>query len=396
MNLSRSLHTFSTLVLKRAPPSLSAQLFNHQTARRTMATAMGKRLEGKTVVITGASSGIGKSTAQEFARTAPKNLKLILTARRIDTLKQIAAEINKEVGDGVKVLPVQLDVSKASEVRSFVQNLPEEFKQIDVLVNNAGLVKGVDKVGDIKEEDLDVMFATNVTGLINMTQAVLPQMKSRSEAGAGDIINVGSIAGREPYVGGSIYCATKAAVRSFTESMRKELIATRIRVIEIDPGQVETEFSVVRFGGDKAKADAVYKGCEPLTPDDIAEIVVFTAGRRENVVVADTLVFPNHQVSPRDSIVTYVIADSKVRRRRRSCTGSRRPRPDLRCIGGSDDHAQKAGNRVKVVDRPRTKNNFTTRDLHIAGDAQQHCIPLSGSRLLGRVKQQLAGRLPTL
>jgi len=258
---------------------------------------MAKRLEGKTVLITGASSGIGKSTAQEFARTAPKNLKLILTARRIDSLKQLAAEINNEVGSGVQVLPVQLDVSKPDEVAQLVQNLPKEFQQIDVLVNNAGLVRGVDKVGDIKTEDLDVMFATNVTGLINVTQAVLPQMKARGESGAGDIINVGSIAGREPYPNGSIYCATKAAVRSFTDSMRKELIATRIRVIEIDPGQVETEFSVVRFYGDKSKADAVYAGCEPLTPDDIAEIVVFTAGRRENVVVADTLVFPNHQVS---------------------------------------------------------------------------------------------------
>lgn len=258
---------------------------------------MAKRLEGKTVLITGASSGIGKSTAQEFARTAPKNLKLILTARRIDSLKQLAADINQEVGSGVQVLPVQLDVSKADEVAQLVQNLPKEFQQIDVLVNNAGLVRGVDKVGDIKSEDLDVMFATNVTGLINVTQAVLPQMKARGESGAGDIINVGSIAGREPYPNGSIYCATKAAVRSFTDSMRKELIATRIRVIEIDPGQVETEFSVVRFYGDKSKADAVYAGCEPLTPDDIAEIVVFTAGRRENVVVADTLVFPNHQVS---------------------------------------------------------------------------------------------------
>lgn len=141
------------------------------------------------------------------------------------------------------------------------------------------------------------MMSTNVTGLINMTQAVLPIFKARgSDGGAGDIINVGSIAGREPYPGGSIYCATKAAVRSFTDAMRRELIATRIRVIEIDPGQVETEFSVVRFYGDKGKADAVYAGCEPLTPVDIAEVVVFAAGRRENVVLADTLIFPNHQV----------------------------------------------------------------------------------------------------
>ncbi|CRG87098.1 putative oxidoreductase C521,03 [Talaromyces islandicus] len=259
---------------------------------------MSKRLHGKTILITGASSGIGRSTAFEFARTSPQDLKLILTARRIDNLNQIAADIAKEVGSGVRVLPVQLDVSNADEVREFVGKLPAEFKEVDVLVNNAGLVRGVAKAPEILEEDMDIMFKTNVTGLINMTQAILPTMLKRNNGdGSGDIINIGSIAGREPYVGGGIYCATKAAVRSFTESLRKELISKRIRVIGIDPGQVETEFSVVRFYGDKSKADAVYSGCEPLTPDDIAETIVFAAGRRENVVVADTLLFPNHQAS---------------------------------------------------------------------------------------------------
>ncbi|TKA77434.1 hypothetical protein B0A55_04821 [Friedmanniomyces simplex] len=262
-----------------------------------MSSAMSKRLEGKTVIVTGASSGIGKSTAVEFARTSPKNLKLILTARRLDTLKQIAEEIKKEVGEGVKVLPVQLDISKPDQVRAFIPNLPKEFQDIDVLVNNAGLVKGVDKAGDIKEEDIDTMMLTNVTGLINMTQACLQIFRKRGESGQGDIINIGSIAGRMGYPGGSIYCATKAAVRTFTEAIRMELIATRIRVIEIDPGQVETEFSVVRFGGDKAKADKVYEGVTPLTPDDIAETVVFAAGRPENVVIADMLVYPNHQAA---------------------------------------------------------------------------------------------------
>ncbi|KAL8339208.1 hypothetical protein RB601_005908 [Gaeumannomyces tritici] len=259
-------------------------------------SAMAKRLEGKTIVITGASSGIGRSCAFEFARTSPKDLKLVLTARRIDTLKEVAAQIAAEVGPGVKVLPFRLDVSNPAEVRGFVQALPDEFRDIDVLVNNAGLVKGVAQAPAIAEEDINVMFATNVTGLINLTQAVLPVFKERPEGGRGDIINIGSIAGREPYAGGSIYCATKAAVRSFSDSLRKELIATHIRVMEVDPGQVETEFSVVRFNGDKAKADAVYAGCDPLTPDDIAEVVVFVAGRRENVVVADTLIFPSHQV----------------------------------------------------------------------------------------------------
>ncbi|QKX60939.1 uncharacterized protein TRUGW13939_08085 [Talaromyces rugulosus] len=263
-----------------------------------MAAAVSQRLAGKTVLITGASSGIGRSSAFEFARTSPQNLKLILTARRIDSLNQIAADIVKEVGSGVKVLPVQLDVSNADEVRAFVGKLPAEFKEVDVLVNNAGLVRGVAKAPEILEEDMDIMFKTNVTGLINMTQAILPIMLKRNNgAGAGDIINIGSIAGREPYIGGGIYCATKAAVRSFTESLRKELISKRVRVISIDPGQVETEFSVVRFYGDKSKADAVYAGCEPLTPEDIAETIVFVAGRRENVVIADTLLFPNHQAS---------------------------------------------------------------------------------------------------
>ncbi|KAI4184010.1 MAG: hypothetical protein L6R41_005028 [Letrouitia leprolyta] len=242
-----------------------------------MATAMAKRLEGKTIIITGASSGIGKSTALEFARTSPKSLKLILTARRIDALKTLAEDIKNEVGSGVQVFPLRLDVSKPDEVRDFVNSLPPEFKEIDVLVNNAGLVKGVAKAPEILEEDTDTMISTNVTGLINMTQAVLRVFKKRDEGGRGDIINIGSIAGREGYPGGSIYCATKAAVRTFTDALRKELIATRIRIMEIDPGQVETEFSIVRFYGDKAKADAVYSGCEPLTPEDVAEVVVFNA-----------------------------------------------------------------------------------------------------------------------
>ncbi|KAL8718799.1 MAG: hypothetical protein Q9225_004109 [Loekoesia sp. 1 TL-2023] len=223
-----------------------------------MATAMARRLEGKTILITGASSGIGRSTALEFAMTAPRNLKLILTARRISSLNALADEIEKKVGSGVQVLPLRLDVSKPDEVRGFVGSLPPEFKEIDVLVNNAGLVKGVAKAPDILEEDTETMISTNVTGLINMTQAVLPIFKMRDQGGRGDIINIGSVAGREGYPGGSVYCATKAAVRTFTEALRKELIATRIRVMEVDPGQVETEFSVVRFYGDKAKADAVY------------------------------------------------------------------------------------------------------------------------------------------
>ncbi|KAJ3037367.1 hypothetical protein HDV00_001732 [Rhizophlyctis rosea] len=262
-----------------------------------MSSAVAKRLEGKTILITGASAGIGRSTALEFARTSPKNLKLILAARRIDALKALAEDIKSEVGDGVQTLPIQIDLQKPSEIVSALSNLPAEFKDIDILVNNAGLVKGMDKSPNIDPAHIDIMFSTNVIGLITMTQEVMKGMVKRGESGQGDIIMIGSIAGREGYAGGSIYCASKAAVRAFTEALRKELIATRIRVMEIDPGQVETEFSVVRFDGDKAKADAVYKGVDPLTPEDIAEVVVFAAGRRDNVVIADTLVFPNHQAA---------------------------------------------------------------------------------------------------
>ncbi|KAF2844561.1 NADP-dependent l-serine/l-allo-threonine dehydrogenase-like protein ydfg [Plenodomus tracheiphilus IPT5] len=260
-----------------------------------MSSRQAERLKGKTIVITGASSGIGRATAIEFARTQPDDLKLILTARREDALKELAKEI-EGFAKGVKVLPVKLDVSKLEEIDAFVGSLPQEFKDINILVNNAGLVKGMAQAPSISPTDIQTMFSTNVTGLIAMTQAILPIFQSHSPP-AGDIINIGSIAGREPYASGSIYCATKAAVRSFTDALRKELIATRIRVIEIDPGQVETEFSVVRFGGDKEKAAKVYEGVEPLTGEDIAEVVVFAAGRRENVVIADTLVFPSHQAA---------------------------------------------------------------------------------------------------
>ncbi|KAF3932253.1 hypothetical protein ABW19_dt0202135 [Dactylella cylindrospora] len=255
-------------------------------------SAVAQRLSRKTVLITGASSGIGRSTALEFVRTAP-DIRLIITARRVEQLEELKKEV-LGISDKAEVLVQRLDVSDSKDVRRFWGELPKEEwrEKVDVLVNNAGLVKGLEHVGDIAEEDVNIMYSTNVTGLINMTQAVIPIFKAKD---SGTIINIGSIAGREPYPGGSIYCSTKAAVRAFTEALRKELINTRIRVSCVDPGQVETEFSVVRFRGDKAKADAVYAGVEPLTGDDIAEVVVFVAGRRENVVVADTLIFPSHQ-----------------------------------------------------------------------------------------------------
>lgn len=250
-----------------------------------------ERLANKIVLITGASSGIGAATAREFASAANGNIKLVLTARRVNRLDELKAELTKSY-QSIQIHTAKLDVSDAAAIKPFFTELPKEFADIDVLINNAGKALGRDEVGSITNDDLQGMFQTNVLGLINVTQAVLPKFKAKN---LGSIVNIGSIAGREPYPGGSVYCASKAAVKFFSHSLRKELISTRIRVLEVDPGAVETEFSVVRFHGDKAAADKVYEGTEPLTPEDIAEIIVFGVSRRENTVIAETLVFPSHQ-----------------------------------------------------------------------------------------------------
>uniref|UniRef100_A0A060TJV8 ARAD1D49874p n=1 Tax=Blastobotrys adeninivorans TaxID=409370 RepID=A0A060TJV8_BLAAD len=252
-----------------------------------------ERIAGKTVLITGASSGIGAATARELADASGGSLRLILTARRVDRLNELKQELTSKYSS-VEVLAQALDISKHAEVPKFVDSLPSEWQDIDVLINNAGMVHGVEKVGEIKSSDVEVMFNTNVLGLIALTQSIVPRFKAK---GSGDIVNIGSIAGLDPYPGGAIYCATKAALRSFTHSLRKETIDTRIRVMEIQPGAVETEFSIVRFRGDKSKADAVYAGTEPLVAEDIAEVITFNLTRRQNTVIADTLVFPSHQAS---------------------------------------------------------------------------------------------------
>lgn len=252
-----------------------------------------QRLAGKTVLLTGASAGIGKATALELVGAAQGNLKLVLAARRVDKLNELKQAIEAEF-PACQVVALPLDISKVETIPAFMESIPQGFGDIDVLINNAGMVFGTEKVGDILQSDLDTMFMTNVLGLITLTQAVVPGMKQR---GRGDIMNLGSIAGRDPYPGGSVYCATKAAVSSFTHALRKELIDTRIRVFEVQPGAVETEFSIVRFKGDKSKADAVYKGTQPLVAEDIAEVITFALTRRENMVIAESLVFPSHQAS---------------------------------------------------------------------------------------------------
>lgn len=252
-----------------------------------------ERLAGKIVLITGASAGIGHATALEYMDASNGNVKLVLVARRKEKLQNLKDEILK-LYPNANVHIDTLDVTSIDTFKPFLNNLPREFKDIDILVNNAGKALGTEKVGDIDPKDIQSMIDTNVIGLINFTQAVLPIFKAKN---SGDIVNLGSIAGRNAYAGGSIYCASKFAVRAFTNSLRQELISTKIRVIEIAPGMVETEFSLVRFKGDSASAKNVYKGMEPLTAEDIAETIVFATSRRQNTVIAESVIFPTSQSS---------------------------------------------------------------------------------------------------
>jgi len=254
------------------------------------------RLLGKTVLVTGASSGIGAATAVLFARGGAN---VILLARRKDalaTVSEACLAAHKESGlqQGGKFVTIPLDVSDKQQIAALWEKVPQDLRDVDILVNNAGFVRGVEHVGDIAVEDIEAMFATNVFGLINMTQLLVKDFKKK---GSGHVINLGSIAGIEPYAGGSIYTATKHAVNAFTGSLRRELVNTPIRVTEILPGMVETEFSIVRYRGDANAAKKVYEGLEPLTAHDIAEEIVWAAARPPHVNVAETLIFPVNQAS---------------------------------------------------------------------------------------------------
>ncbi|KAL7419146.1 hypothetical protein Q5752_005982 [Cryptotrichosporon argae] len=247
------------------------------------------RLQGKTAVITGASSGIGAATARLFARAGAN---IVLLARRLDALNAVAEQCKAENAD-VRVIVKTLDVNDRQAVGSIVSVLKAEgVEQFDILINNAGGAIGKEVVGDINLFDIDFMINTNLVSLVSMTQVFLTEMKQRD---AGHIINIGSLAGREAYVGGSIYCAVKHAVKAFTTSLMKEVVATGVRVTEVAPGFVETNFSVTRFRGDEAAAKAVYQGFEPLLPEDIAEEIVWCAMRPPRVQIAELFVLPTAQ-----------------------------------------------------------------------------------------------------
>lgn len=241
----------------------------------------------RTLLITGATSGIGKAIA---LRMAEENVNLILCGRREDRLE----ELEKELGKKTRVTTLTFDVRNRKEVNSAVVSLPEEFANIDTLINNAGNAHGLDFIHEGSLDDWDAMIDINVKGLLYVTKAILPGMVARKE---GHIINIGSTAGKEVYPRGNVYCASKHAVDALNHAMRIDLNEHGIRVGSVNPGLVETEFSEVRFKGDKERADTVYQGYDPLIPEDIADIVHFVLTRPYRVNIADLVVMPTAQAS---------------------------------------------------------------------------------------------------
>lgn len=246
-------------------------------------------LKNKIVFITGATSGIGKSCAYAFAK---EGAHLIVSARRLNLINEIAEEIRKTYN--VKVHAFELDVRDKNKVLAAVNSLPDEWKAIDILINNAGLAKGLNKFYEDNPENWDEMIDTNVKGLLYVTHAVLPGLIERK---SGHIINIGSIAGHEAYPKGAVYCATKHAVDAITRSLRMDTVDKNIKVSTIDPGLVETNFSRIRFGGDEEKAKNIYKGLEPLTGDDIADAVVYCASRPAHVNIAEITLLASRQAT---------------------------------------------------------------------------------------------------
>jgi 3-hydroxy acid dehydrogenase / malonic semialdehyde reductase len=241
----------------------------------------------RTVLITGASSGIGEATARAFAASGAR---LLLAARRADRIEALAAELASQHGTDSHT--IQLDVRDAGVVTRMLEDLPADWAEIDVLVNNAGLSRGLEKVHEGNISDWDEMVDTNVKGLLYVTRAVVPAMVDR---GRGHVINIGSVAGREVYPGGAVYCATKFAVGAITQGLRIDLLGTSIRVTSIDPGLVETEFSIVRFHGDRERASRVYEGVQPLTAQDVADAIVYAATRPSHVNVDEILLMASAQ-----------------------------------------------------------------------------------------------------
>lgn len=248
----------------------------------------------KTILVTGATSGLGKAIAEKFAAA---NYNCIITGRRKQRLEELAATLSSN--NNIKVLPLAFDVSKKEEVFDTINNLSEEWRNIDVLVNNAGLAAGRDPFDEASLDDWETMIDTNVKGLLYMSKAVIPLMKKNKK---GHIMNIGSTAAKEVYKDGNVYCATKFAVNAISQAQRIDLLPHRIKVTCINPGAVDTEFSIVRFKGDTQKADAVYEGYEPLHAEDVADTIFYCATLPAHVCINDLVITSLSQAS---SFYTY-------------------------------------------------------------------------------------------
>ena len=248
------------------------------------------KLINKKVFITGASAGIGKACALAFAN---EGADLLLASRRADKLVEIADDLKKKHNIDIKT--IKLDVRNFNEVEQKLSSLEDKWKNIDILVNNAGLARGFDKIYEGKIENWEEMIDTNIKGLLYITRMVLPQMIERK---LGHIINIGSVAGHETYPSGNVYAATKFAVDALTKSIRMDVLDKNIKVSTVDPGLVETEFSIVRFSGDEKRAKSVYSGITPLTGEDIADAVVYCATRPDHVNINEIILTPIAQASP--------------------------------------------------------------------------------------------------
>jgi NADP-dependent 3-hydroxy acid dehydrogenase YdfG len=251
---------------------------------------VGISLRDKIVLVTGASSGIGAATAAEFARHGAR---LLLCARRVDRLQTMEAEL-RDAGSP-DIFNFELDVRHADAVRAALGALPEAWREIDILVNNAGLSRGLKKAYEDDIQDWEEMIDTNIKGLLYVTRAVVPGMVER---GRGHVINLGSIAGHVAYPGGAVYCATKAAERIFTDGLRIDLNGTPVRVTSVDPGMVQTDFSKVRFHGDESRAAKTYQNVDPLQPEDIADVIVWSATRPAHVAIQTVVLTPVAQANP--------------------------------------------------------------------------------------------------
>ena len=245
-------------------------------------------MKGKIILITGATSGIGEACARKFAKEGND---IILNGRNLEKLEALKSELEAL---NVDVLLLPFDVRDREAMRSAVNSLEGKWKNIDVLINNAGLVIGLDKEHEGSLDEWDIVIDTNVKALLAMTRMVVPGMVER---GCGHIINVGSIAGDAAYPGGSVYCATKAAVKALSDGLRIDLVDTPLRVTNIKPGMVETNFTVVRYRGDKQKADDFYKGIHALSGDDIADVAYYAASAPAHVQIAEVLVMPTNQAT---------------------------------------------------------------------------------------------------